>query len=168
VSSLSLEAKRPDHLPKATLCFASSDPKDVVHHENDPMVTFVVTVGRKVHKVLIDQGSLADVMFWGTFTSLQLSPDQLRSYDGCLVSFMRDQVEVLGYDELRTTFSNGIATRTIPIRYIVVNVSSAYNLLLGRPSLNRLGVMASTTHMKMKLPSSEGGVITIKFNQKTT
>jgi len=27
--------------------------------------------------------------------------------------------------------------------------------------------MASITHMKMKLPSSEGGVITIKSNQKT-
>jgi len=29
-----------------------------------------------------------------------------------------------------------------------------------------LGVVASTTHMKMKLPSSEGGIITIKADQK--
>ena len=75
--------------------------------------------------VLVDQESLTDVMFWGTFTNFQLSPNQLRSYD------VGDQVEVRGYVELRTTFSDESATRTITIKYIVVNASSAYNLLLG-------------------------------------
>jgi len=121
-----------------------------------------------VHKVLIGQGSLADVMFWGTFTGLQLSPDQLRPYDGCVVGFAGDQVEVRGYVELRTTFFDEIAARMITIRYIVVNASSTYNLLLGRPSMNRLGAVASTVHIKMKLPSSKGGVITIKSDQKRT
>jgi len=45
---------------------------------------------------------------------------------------------VHGYIELRMTFSDGIAAMTITIRYILVNASSAYNLPLGRPSLNRL------------------------------
>jgi len=71
------------------------------------------------------------VMFWSTFTSLQLSPDQLRSHDGCLVGFVGDRVEVRGYIELRTTFSDGTSAKTIDVRYIVVNASSAYNLLLG-------------------------------------
>jgi len=73
---------------------------------------------------------------------------------------------VRGYIELRMTFSDGIVAMTITIRYIMVNASSTYNLPLGRPSLNRLGVVASTTHMKIKLPSLEGGVITIKSDQK--
>ena len=102
-------------------------------------------------------------MFWETFTSLQFSPDQLRPYDGCLVGFMRDQVEIRGYVELRTKFSDDIAARTITIRYIVVNASSAYSLHLGRPSLNRLGAVASTVYMKMKLPSSKGGSDYHKF-----
>jgi len=83
---------------------------------------------------------------------MQLSPDQLRPYDGFLVDFVGDQVEVRGYVEIRTTLYDDTTTRTITIRYLVVNVSSAYNLLLGRPSLNRLGAVASTTHMKMKCP----------------
>jgi len=72
------------------------------------------------------------------------------------------------YVELMTTLSNNIATKRITIRYIVVNASSTYNLLLGRHSLNRLGAVASTTHLKMKLPSLEAGVITIKSDQKIT
>ena len=52
------------------------------------------------------------------------------------------------------------------ITYLVVNASSAYNMLLGRPTLNRLGAVPSTRHMKMKLSDLTGKVITIKSDQK--
>jgi len=130
------------------------------------VVISVVTARRKVHCVLVDQGSLADVMFWTTFNKLQLSPDQLRPYTGCLYGFVGDQVEVRGHLELRTTFTDGVLSRIENIRYLVVNAPSAYNILLGRPMLNRLRAVASTRHMKMKLPDLGGKVITIKSDQK--
>ena len=68
--------------------------------------------------------------------------------------------------ELRTTFTNEAASRTEKIKYLVVNAPSAYNILLGRPTLNRIGVVPSTRHMKVKLPSMEGVVITIRSDQK--
>jgi len=67
---MSLDTRRPDQPLEPTLCFKSSDLEDVVPHEDNPVVIFVISVGRKVHKVLIDQGSSTDVMFWGMFTSL--------------------------------------------------------------------------------------------------
>jgi len=54
---MSLEARRHDHPPELDLYFTSSDLEDVIPHEDDPMVIFVVTVGRKVHRVFIDQGA---------------------------------------------------------------------------------------------------------------
>jgi len=75
-------------------------------------------------------------------------------------------VEVRGYLELRTTFTDGEASRTESIRYLVVNANSAYNILLGRPALNRLNAVASTRHMKMKLPDLSGKVIVIKSDQE--
>jgi len=75
-------------------------------------------------------------------------------------------MEVRGCVDLRTTFSDEEAARTIFIRYVVVKTPSAYNLLLGRPFINRLGAVASTKHMKMRLPSEEEKVITIRSNQK--
>jgi len=88
------------------LVFTKFDLRDVVPHDNDPMVISVVTTRRKVHRVLVDQGSSADVMFWSTFNKLQLSPDLLRPYTGCLYGFVADQVKVRGYLELRTTFTD--------------------------------------------------------------
>ena len=146
--------------------FTRADVRDVVPHDNDPVVILIVTAGRKVQRVLVDQDSSADVMFWLTFNKLQLSPDLLRPYTGCLYGFTGDQVEVRGYLEPRTTFTDGTTSRTESIRYLVVNADSAYNILLGRPALNRLRAVASTRHMKMKMPDLSGKVIVIKSDQE--
>jgi len=100
-----------DHSPDVDITFTKGDLRDVVPHDNDPIVISLVTAGRTVHRVLVDQGSSVDVMFWPTFKKLQLSPDQLRPYRGCLYGFAGDQVEVRGYIELRTTFTDGLASQ---------------------------------------------------------
>jgi len=78
------------------LIFTKTDLRDVVWRDNDLVVISVVTTGKKVHRVLVDQGSSADVMFWSTFNKLQLSPDQLRPYVGCLYDFAGDQLKCGG------------------------------------------------------------------------
>ena len=53
----------------------------------------VVTVGRKVHRVLVDQGNSTDVMFWTTFNKLQFSGyNQIKMHprDECKTSFMTE------------------------------------------------------------------------------
>ena len=75
-------------------------------------------------------------------------------------------MEVRGYLELRTTFTDGSASHTENIRYLVVNAHSTHNILLGRPTLNRLRAVTLTRHMKMKLPDLSGKVLVIKSNQQ--
>ena len=90
-----------DHSPDVDITFTREDLRDVVPHDNDPIVISLVTAGRKVHRVLVDHGSSADVMFWLTFTHLQLPLDQLRPYGGCLYGFAGDQVEVRGVHRVK-------------------------------------------------------------------
>jgi len=73
-----------------------------------------------------------------------------------MYGFAGDQVEVRGKIKLRTTFIDGVASRTANIRYLVVNAPLVYNILLGRPTLNRIRAVALSRHMKMKLSSLEG------------
>ena len=165
-SVMSVEEQAADDLLDVDLTFTRADLRDDVPHDNDPVVISVVIAGRKMHRVLVDQGSSTDVMFWSTFNKLQLSLDLLRPYTGCLYGFAGDQVEVRGYLELRTTFTDGSTSRTENTKYLVVNGHSAYNILLGRSALNRLRGVSSTHHMKMKLPDLSGKMIVIKSDQQ--
>jgi len=148
------------------IVFSTVDSEDIIPHEDDPVVLSVIMMGRNVHRVLIDQGSSADVMFLDAFVGLQIPRDQLMPFDGVLVGFSGEQVEVRGYVNLRTTFADEHTAKTIMIKYIVVKAPSSYNMLLGRPSLNKLGAVVSTVHLKMKFPT-EGKVVTMKVDQKT-
>jgi len=121
--------------PKKVLAivFSSEDLKGVVPHEDDPIVLSLIMMGRNVHRVLVDQWSSADVMFWNTYTGLQISTDQLRPFDEVLVGFSGDQVEVKGYVDLRTTFRDKENAKTIFIRYIVVNAQISLDLRNNHP-----------------------------------
>jgi len=52
----------------------SSDLEDMVPHEDDLVVISVITMGRKVHRVLIDQECSIDVMFCSTFKQFLVIP----------------------------------------------------------------------------------------------
>jgi len=101
-----------------------ADLQDVIPHDNDLVVVSLVTAGRRVRCVLVDQASSTDVMFLTTFNRLQLSTDQLKPYTRCLYGFAGNEVEVRGHIELRTTFTDGTSSRTTSIRYLVVNAPS--------------------------------------------
>ncbi|XP_068466218.1 uncharacterized protein [Phaseolus vulgaris] len=89
------------------LVFVKVDLRNFVPHDSDPVVISVVTGGRKVHRVLVDQRSSIDVMYWSNFNKLQLSLDQLRPYTSFLYGFVGDHVEVRGHLELSTTSQMG-------------------------------------------------------------
>lgn len=68
---------------------------------------------------------------------------------------------------METTFGEKGQLKTITVKYLVVNARSAYNLLLGGPTLNRIGVVISTSHLKVKYPLDDGVLIgTITANQE--
>jgi len=70
---MAVEVQEANQTPDVDLVFTKADRHNVIQHDNDPMVISVVTTGRRVHHVLVDQGSSADVMFCSNFNKLQLS-----------------------------------------------------------------------------------------------
>jgi len=76
-------------------------------------------------------------------------------YDEPIVGFLGEKVNIRGYTDLHTTFGERDLTKTIPIRYLVVDVSMLYNILLEWPLLNLFDATVSISHLAMKLPSHQ-------------
>nr|KYP44754.1 Retrovirus-related Pol polyprotein from transposon opus [Cajanus cajan] len=123
-------------------------------------------MGYNVKRVLIDQGSFADILFWETFEGMKIPNDRLIPYAGTLVGFVGDQVTARGYADLETTFGQGAQMKTVVVRYLVVNAQSFYSILIGRPTLNKLGAVVSTSHLKVKYPLPNGTVGTLRVDQE--
>ena len=65
-----------------------------------------------------------------------------------------------------TTFSQGKLSRSFIIRYLLVDADTSYFALIGRKTLNELGAIVSTPHLKMKFHALTKEIITIKVDQK--
>ena len=100
------------------------------------MVITIILANANLHRTLIDQGSSADILFKTAFDKLGLEEKELRAYPNSLFGLGDTPVQPLGYVSLCTTFGKGNQSRTLKIDYIVVDVSSAYNALIGRTTLN--------------------------------
>ena len=148
------------------ISFSADDFRGYVGKQDDPMMISMETMKFTIKRVLVDQGSSADILFWTAFKILGLSDTLLRSYAGSLVGFAGYQVNVRGYVDLMTKFGKGESAREITIRYLVVGVTSSYNIIQGRLSLNLLGAVVSTPYLTMKYPVMDTKVGTIRADQK--
>ncbi|XP_072074334.1 uncharacterized protein [Arachis hypogaea] len=125
----------------------------------------MVLANAHLHRTLVDQGSSADILFKPAFDKLGLDEKKLRAYPDTLYGLGDTPIKPLRYVPLHTTFKKGGKSKTLSIDFIVVDVGSAYNALIGKTILNRLGAVVSTAHLCIKFPTPEG-VATIRGDQK--
>ncbi|RDX85378.1 hypothetical protein CR513_33434, partial [Mucuna pruriens] len=122
------------------IMFGEKDMRYDPPRHDKPMVISVVVAEYKVERVLIDQGSSANILYWSTYMKMGL------------YGFAGEQVEIRGAVELETTFGEGNHARSTLVLYTVVDVEASYNIIMGRPTLNKLGAVVSTYHLCMKYP----------------
>jgi len=132
------------------------------------MVIAIDIANCEVRKTLVDQGSSVDVLYWRTFKRMGLDENDIIPLDEQIVGFSGERVNTRGYIDLYTKFGRADwGHRSIMISCLIVDVNTSYNALLGRPSLNLLGVIVSIPHLAMKFPTEQGEVATIYADQRT-
>ncbi|RDX87396.1 hypothetical protein CR513_31134, partial [Mucuna pruriens] len=105
-------------------------------------------------------GSSTNILYQLTFQKLGLLISILQECSSTLFSFAGEQVEISEVVELETTFGMGVGTRSILVLYTMVDTWATYNMIMGRPALNRLGVVVSILHLCMKYPvGKEVGIV---------
>ena len=125
------------------------------------MVIAAQISGFLVKRVMIDQGSRADVIYSDLLKGLRLNNQDLAKYNSSLVSF--DGRVVIPQDQISLPIS--MEGKEVIVTFIVVNSFSPYTTILGRPWIHAIGAIPSTLHMKVKF-RTEKGVATVRGNQK--
>ena len=104
-------------------------------------------------KVLVDQGSVVEVMYPDLYKGLKLKLEDLTAYDSPLVSFEGKIVTSKGM--IRLPIQTG--SDVVEVDFIVVDAYSPYTAIVARPWFHALKAVSSTLHQKVKY-LSEGQV----------
>ncbi|XP_065625344.1 uncharacterized protein LOC112037214 [Quercus suber] len=146
------------------IIFNEGDARGVKQPHNDPLVIALTIEGFNIKRILVDNGSSADIIYFPAFQQLKLDPKRLRPFDSPLVSFSGDKVNPKGIVTLTVTVGTYPKQLTCDLDFLVVDCPSTYNVIIGRPVLNKWKSSTSTYCLKIKFPM-ENGVGEVKGDQ---
>ncbi|KAL0345836.1 UNVERIFIED_CONTAM: hypothetical protein Sradi_4414900 [Sesamum radiatum] len=87
---------------------------------------------------------------------MQLGNAPLEEFNTSLYEFAGEVVHPRGLISLPLMLGTGPTQKTCVLKFLVVDVPSAYNVILGRPTLNMFQVVISMYHMKIKFSTPRG------------
>ncbi|XP_058099823.1 uncharacterized protein LOC131244195 [Magnolia sinica] len=113
----------------------------------------MIIANHKVYRILVDTRSSADILYSKAFNKMGIDRSCLRPVRTSLHGFAGDKVISERAISLPVTTGEGQNQVTLLVDFLVLNTSLAYNVTLGRPSLNAMRVVVSTYHLMMKFPA---------------
>ena len=118
-----------------SITFSDLDLEGCQHPHDDPLVVRAVMANKTVHRVLVDNGSSADIIFTSAFDKMGIGREKLDPVNTHLRGFSGEKVLPLGLIQLVLTLGEPPCQAKTTARFLITDAPSAYNMLLGRPSL---------------------------------
>ena len=89
-----------------------------------------------MHRMLVDNGSSAVILYYPAFQQMGIDRARLTPTNAPLVGFRGTRILPLGPITLSVTIGDYPQQVTQNVTFLVVDSSSAYNGIIGRPTLN--------------------------------
>ena len=145
----------------------SEDDERGIHQPHDDALVVTMTIARFItRRVLIDNGSSANIIYLPAYQQMKIDKEQLRPIDIPLVEFTGDKVRPSGVVSLIIEAGTYLKQVRASVEFLVVDCPSAYNVIIGRPTLNKLRAVTSTYHLLVRFPT-EHGIGELKGDQAT-
>jgi hypothetical protein len=131
----------------------------------DAMVINCSVAGWDVHKVLVDNGSQADIIFLHAFDRMGISHSLLKPSDNPLCGFGGKGTFPVGKIELPLSFGVAPNARSEQVTFDIVDMVYPYNAIMGRGSINKFEAAIHRLYLCMKILGPQGA-ITVYGNQQ--
>ena len=115
--------------------FSDEDKIGTIQPHDDALVITLRIGGYDVKRVMVDQGSAAEIMYSDLYKELSLRAEDLTPYSSPLVSF--EGKIIIPKGQIRLPVQTG--SETVEVDFIVVDAYSPYTAIVARPWLHTFG-----------------------------
>ena len=122
--------------------FSDEDKIGTIQPHDDALVISLRIGGYDVKRVMVDQGSAAEIMYPDLYKGLNLKAQDLTPYSSLLVSF--EGKIIIPKGQVRLPVQTG--SEVVEVDFIVVDAYSPYTAIVAKPWLHTLGAVSSTLH----------------------
>ena len=136
--------------------FSKEDARHLYHPHDDALVVSIRIEDYNMHRVLVDNGSSADILYYLAFQQMGIDRERLIPTNAPLVGFGGTRVLPLGAITLSVVVGDYLQQITKDVTFLVLDCSSAYNAILGQPTFSSWKAVTSTYHLMIKFPTDYG------------
>ncbi|KAL5544982.1 hypothetical protein UlMin_008766 [Ulmus minor] len=154
-------------LSNEPIIFTEEEASGLWHPHKDAIVVALRIASRKVYKILIDNGSSADILFRSTLNRMDLVGAKFNPIKSALYGFTGDSIHSEGVLNLPVELGTHPCQHIQSVEFVVVDCPSSYNAIIGRPTLNAIRAVTSTYHLLVKFPTV-GGIGILKGDQQAS
>ena len=104
----------------------------------DPLMITLKIRQMRVKRILVDTGSTADLITMEYLRKMRFQEKHLQPLDKPLIGFGGNQVIPLGTIILPVRVRERSGSRTVPVRFTVVDLTFPYNAIMGLPLINKI------------------------------
>ncbi|XP_057247193.1 uncharacterized protein LOC130589711 [Beta vulgaris subsp. vulgaris] len=121
----------------------------------------------RVKKILVDSGSSADIITLDCLLKLKYTEKDVIPTNQPLIGFGGGSVYPLGHVKLAVKPGERGKGRSLPIDFLVVDTPLPYNVIMGRPTMNKIKVAISVYQLLLQYETDDGQVGKIYGDQQT-
>ena len=140
-------------IDEPTISFTDEEAERIHHPHDDAIVITLLIADYTTMRVLVDNGSSTDILYYPTFQQMRFGRDQLRLVCSPLIGFGGMKVQPVGTITLPVVVGSYPQQITKEVNFLVVDCSYLYNAIIGRPTLNSWKAVTSTYHLLVKFPT---------------
>ncbi|XP_074323543.1 uncharacterized protein LOC141660456 [Apium graveolens] len=148
--------------------FSNADYEGLDPEHNQALMVTLDIADNEVQRILVDSGSSTNVVFEHTLNRMKLGH---LCMDPCLedplYGFGNNMIPIRGVICLPMVFGSAPRQVSHIMKFYVINATSSYNMILGRPTITKLRAIPSTIHLKLKFPTP-GGIGELRGDRGTS
>ncbi|XP_038718291.1 uncharacterized protein LOC120011280 [Tripterygium wilfordii] len=134
------------------IMFTDSEATDLLDPHHDALVISIQVANCIIKRVLIDNGSSANVLMLSTLKKMNIDENRVVRRSTILIGFGGEQKFTEGEIAL-PVYAGGVNCQT---KFLVLDCHSPFNIILGRPWIHEMKAVPSTYHQVVKFPTAAG------------
>ncbi|XP_077242495.1 uncharacterized protein LOC143883006 [Tasmannia lanceolata] len=111
--------------------FSDADLDNLILPHDDSLVITMFVANWELKKILVDNGSSIDILYYHAFKQMLIGDDRLKPTNSNLFGFSGEIIKVEGQIELPILVGEPRHQAFAMINFLVVRATSAYNAILG-------------------------------------
>ncbi|XP_057723678.1 uncharacterized protein LOC130939602 [Arachis stenosperma] len=135
--------------------------------ENPPMVITARVGTGLVKRILIDTGADSNIMFRNVFDALGLKDADLTTHQHGVIGLGDHFIKPDGVISLPISLGQPQGRRSAMAEFVILRDSTAYNIILGRKTINDFEAVINTKLLVMKFVTDDGSIGSVRGDLET-